>query len=146
MTFEKHLRSVSRAAFQRLFISWGSPGEYSIIDRFLGDAFGVLFCMPVLEYCSAVWCSPSNTHFKQLDRVVRGARFLTGLCLSVTLLIVDLWQYCVCCIRSGVIRYTLFMMLYLWRMCQCGLHALLWSHIGILMRRVGAEPRSKAGP
>ena len=43
MTFEKHLRSVSRAASQRLGIlrkSW----ECSMIDRFLGDAFWVLFC------------------------------------------------------------------------------------------------------
>ena len=42
-TFEKHLRSVSRAASQRL-VSRGSPGEYSMVDRFLGDAFGVLSC------------------------------------------------------------------------------------------------------
>ena len=37
------------------------------------------------------------------------------------------------------------MMLYLDRMCQCGLHAVLWSYIGILMRRHAAEPRSTAG-
>ena len=43
MTFEKHLHSVSRAASQRLGIlrkSW----QCSMIDRFLGDAFGVLSC------------------------------------------------------------------------------------------------------
>ena len=34
--------------------------------------------MPVLEYCSAVWCSAADTHRKQLDRVVSGASFLTG--------------------------------------------------------------------
>ena len=34
--------------------------------------------MPVLEYCSAVWCSPADTHLKLLDRVVSGASFLTG--------------------------------------------------------------------
>ena len=34
--------------------------------------------MPVLEYCSAVWCSAADTHLKLLDRVVSGARFLTG--------------------------------------------------------------------
>ena len=43
MTFEKHLRSVSRAASQKFGIL-GSPGECSMIDRFLGDAFGVLSC------------------------------------------------------------------------------------------------------
>ena len=34
--------------------------------------------MPVLEYCSAVWCSAVDTHLKLLDRVVSGASFLTG--------------------------------------------------------------------
>ena len=31
------------------------------------------------------------------------------------------------------------------RMCQCRLHAVLWSHIGLLMRFLAAEPRSTAG-
>ena len=44
-----------------------------MINRFLEDAFG-----PVLEYCSAVWCSVADTHLKLLDRAVSGARFLTG--------------------------------------------------------------------
>ena len=43
MTFEKHLRSVSRAASQRLGVL-RSPGRYSMIDCFLGDALGVLSC------------------------------------------------------------------------------------------------------
>ena len=34
--------------------------------------------MPVLEYCSAVWCSAADTHLRLLDRVVSGASFLTG--------------------------------------------------------------------
>ena len=33
--------------------------------------------------------------------------------MSVILLIVDPWQYCVCCIRLGVTRCTLLMVLYL---------------------------------
>ena len=37
------------------------------------------------------------------------------------------------------------MVLYLDRMCQCGLHAMLWSHIGTLRHRLAAEPRSTAG-
>ena len=37
------------------------------------------------------------------------------------------------------------MVLYLDRMCQCGLHAVLWSHIGTFMHRLAAEPRSTAG-
>ena len=34
--------------------------------------------MPVLEYCSAVWCSAADTHLKLLDRVVSGACYLAG--------------------------------------------------------------------
>ena len=62
----------------------------------------------------------------------------------MTLLIVCPWQSCVCFLRSGVIRCTLLMVLYLDHMCQCGLHAALWSHIGTLMHGVAAEPRSTA--
>ena len=36
------------------------------------------FVLPILEYCPAVWCSAADTHLKLLDRVVSGARFLTG--------------------------------------------------------------------
>ena len=126
MTFEKHLRSVSIAASQRLGIlrkSWRVFHDRSLLGRcFRG------FVLTVLEYCSAVWCSVSNWL----------------VCLSVTLLIVDPWQYFVCFIRSGVKRCTLLMVLYLDRMYQCGLHAVLWSHIGTLMHRLASEPCSTA--
>ena len=76
MTFEKHLRSVSRAASQRLGIfskSWLVFHDRSLLGRcFRG------FVLPVLEYCSAVWCSAADSHLKQLDRAVSGAQFLTG--------------------------------------------------------------------
>ena len=36
------------------------------------------FVLPVLEYCSAVWCSAADTHLRLLDRVVSGACYLTG--------------------------------------------------------------------
>ena len=36
------------------------------------------FVLPVLEYCSAVWCSAADKHLKLLDRAVSGARFLAG--------------------------------------------------------------------
>ena len=69
--FEKHLRSVSRAASQRLGIlrkSWRVFHDRSILGRcFLGCV------LPVLEYFSAVWCSATDTHLKLLDRVVSGA-------------------------------------------------------------------------
>ena len=76
MTFEKHLRSVSRAASQRLGIlrkSWRVFHVRSLLGRcFQG------FVLPGLGYCSAVWCSAADTHLKLLDRAVTGARFLTG--------------------------------------------------------------------
>ena len=68
--------------------------------------------------------------------------FYLGVCFSVTLLIVDPWQSIVCFIRSGVKRCTLLIVLYLDRMCQCGLDAVFWSHIGALMHRLAAEPCS----
>ena len=36
------------------------------------------FVLPVLEYCSAVWCSAADSHLKLLDRDVRSAGFLAG--------------------------------------------------------------------
>ena len=75
MTFEKHVRSVSRAASQRLGIlrkSWRVFHDRSLLGRcFRG------FFLPFLEYCSAVWCSAVDTHLKLLDRAVSGAWFLT---------------------------------------------------------------------
>ena len=75
MTFEKHLRSVSRAASQRLGIlrkSWRVFHDKSLLERcFRGLA------PPVLEYYSAVWCAAADIHLKLLDCPVSGARFLT---------------------------------------------------------------------
>ena len=118
ITFEKHLRSVSRPASQRLGILRKS--RHVLNDRsLLGRSFRG-FVLPVLEYCSAVYCSAADRRITLQDRVVTGARFFTGVCLSVTLLIVDLFQYCAWCTRSDVIRYTLSMVLYLCGMCQFG--------------------------
>ena len=76
LTFEKHLRSVSRAASQRLGIlrkSWWVSHDKLLIGRcFLG------FVLPVLEYCSAVWCSAADTYLKLLDCIVSGACFLAA--------------------------------------------------------------------
>ena len=36
------------------------------------------FVLPVLEYCSAVWCSAADTYLKLLDRVVSDACFTAG--------------------------------------------------------------------
>ena len=75
MTFEKHLRSVSRAASQRLGIlrkSWRMFHDRSLLEICFQ---GFLL---VLEHCSAIQCSAADTHLKLLDRAVSGARFLTG--------------------------------------------------------------------
>ena len=47
--------------------------DRSLIVRCFGS-----FVLPVLEYCSAVWCSAADTHLKLLDRAVSGPRFLAG--------------------------------------------------------------------
>ena len=76
LTFEKHLRLVSRAASQRLGIlskSWGVFDDRSLLERCFR-----CFILPVLEYCSAVWCSAADAHLKLMDRAVRDTRFLTG--------------------------------------------------------------------
>ena len=76
MTFEKHLRSVSRAASQRIGIlekSWQVFHDRQLLARWFRG-----FVPPLLEYCSAVWSSAADTHPKPLDRVVSGASFLTG--------------------------------------------------------------------
>ena len=113
-----------------------------MIDRFLGGSVCVFFCpfwSTVLQCVHGCRYTPEAT-----DRVVSVACFLTGVCSSVTLLMVDLWQYCVCCIRAGVTRCTLSMAV---RICASAdyMHAVLWSHIGILMRLLAAEPRSTTG-
>ena len=76
ITFAKHLYSVSRAVSQRLGILWKSWRVF--LDRWLLERCFLFFVLPVLEYCSAVWCLAADTHLKLLDRVVSGFRFLTG--------------------------------------------------------------------
>ena len=72
MTFEKHLRWVSRAASQRL----GTLRKFWRVfhDRSLLVRCFRCFVMPVLDYCSAVLCSAADTYLKLLDRVVSGDR------------------------------------------------------------------------
>ena len=102
MTFEKHLRSVSRETSRRLGIlkkPWRVFHDRLLLRRcFRG------FVLPVFEYCSAVWCLAADTHLRLLDRVVSGACFLAGGVLDCYLYIVDLWQYYVCCTRSDASR------------------------------------------
>ena len=74
LTFEKHLRLVSRAASQRLGISRKS---WRVFHHRSPRCFQG-FVPSVLEYYSAVWCFSADTHLKQLNLVISGARFLTG--------------------------------------------------------------------
>ena len=46
-------------------------------DRSLLERCFQGFLLPVLEYCSVVWCSATGKHLKLLDRAVSGAWFLT---------------------------------------------------------------------
>ena len=76
MTYEKHLRSVSSAAAQRLGImikTWQVFRDRSLLVRSFRS-----FVLPVLEQCSAVWCSAADSHLKLLDRVVSSAGILAG--------------------------------------------------------------------
>ena len=67
-------------------------------------------------------------------------------CLTVIFPIVDLWQCCVCCTRSGVTRSTYFVALYLCLMCQSGY---TWcfdrTSVYILLRLPALEPHSTTG-
>ena len=56
------------------------------------------FVLPVLEYCSAVWCSAADTHLKLLDCIVSGACFLAGGVLNCNL---SLSSICVSAVYAG---------------------------------------------
>ena len=62
MTFEKQLHCVSRADSQRLGILRKSCQVFH--DRWLLGRYFRGFVLPVLEYCSAIWCSAADTHLK----------------------------------------------------------------------------------
>ena len=122
-------------------VSWGRHGKYSMIDCFLGDALGVLSC----QFWSTVLPFGALLTIHTLDYWTSGqwCQFFDWGRVWVWPHIVALWQYYVCCTRSGVTRYTLFVVLFLCRMCRWGYTRR--SHIGSLMRLLAAEPRSIAG-
>ena len=98
--------------------------------------------LPVLEYCSAVWCSAADTHLRLLDREVSGGSFLTGGVFE--------------CNLAHSCSVAALCMLYKIR-CNpmhplCGALPLPYvpvrvtrAHIDSLMRLLAAEPRSIAG-
>ena len=62
MTFENNLRSASRAASQKLGILRKSCRVFH--DKSLLAKFSRGCVLPVLENCSAVWCSATDAHLK----------------------------------------------------------------------------------
>ena len=76
MDFETYLRSVSSAAAQRLGIMIKLCHVFH--DRLLLLRSFRSFVLPVLECCSAVWCSAADSHLILLDRVVRNVGSLAG--------------------------------------------------------------------
>ena len=144
LTLDKHLHLVSRAASQRLGIlrkSWPVFHDRSLLGRCF-----FCFVLPVLEYCSAVWCLAADTRLKLLDRAVSGARFLTVGVFECEIAHSRSVAVLCSCIRSGVTQCTRWMMRYLDHMCQCGLHAVPWSHIGILTKLCATSLQNLAVP
>ena len=78
-------------------------------------------------------------HLKLLFRAVSDARFLTGGVFECDIahrrhVAVLCMVYKIRCNPMHPLK-----MHYLGRMCQCGLHTVHWSYIGILMRHLAAE-------
>ena len=69
MTFEKHIRSVSRAASQSLGILRKSWRVF--YDRLLLVRCFRCFVLPFLEHCSAVWCPQFNWGCVECDSAHR---------------------------------------------------------------------------
>ena len=65
MTFGKHIRYDSSAAAQRLDIMRKSGQVIQNLSLLLRSFW--VFVLPVLKYCSAVWCSAADSHLKLLD-------------------------------------------------------------------------------
>ena len=102
------------------------------------------FLLHILKYCSAVWCPAAETHLEQPDRSVSGARFLTVVVFECDIShrrsVSVLWML----YKIMRNRCTLLMVIYLGRLCQCGLLAVLWSHIGKLLLRLAEKSRGTA--
>ena len=139
--WEWHL--IPRWPFRSIFARFPEQLLKDLVFWSPGECFVRPFFNIVLQHGARL---PIHTSTTLLDRAVNGAGFLTGVFLSVTLLIVDPWQYCAfeCCMRSGVTRCLLLMVLYLDRMCQFVLHMVLWSHSGTLMRLLAVEEQGQS--
>ena len=74
LTFEAHLRNVSRSISQKLGILRKSKKIYKD-DSILRKCF-FSFTLPHFEYCSAVWSSAADCHLRLLDRAFNSVKFL----------------------------------------------------------------------
>ena len=133
LPFEKHLHLVSRAASQRLGILkkfWRMFHDRSLLGRCF-----LCFVLPVLDYCSAVWCSagPCSTLLKHLDRAFSGAKaqYSTGGLGGARFLTGRVFECDIAHRRSVAVLFMLYKFrcnpmhplndeLYLDRMCQSG--------------------------
>ena len=84
LTFETPLRSVARSVSQKIGIMKKSWSIFR--DPNLMKSCFYSFLFPVLEYCSAVWCSAADSHLRLLDRAVACAAFHKGGVLECNLL------------------------------------------------------------
>ena len=99
-----------------------------MIDCFLGCIFGVL------SYLFWARLQIYTLYTYALNCVVNGeSSFLTGSVFECD--IAHRWPVAVFCMLYKFRCYPMH------RMCQCGLHAVILSHIGTLMRLLAAEPR-----
>ena len=131
-------------------VSWLSPAEYSMIDCFFGDAVGILYCpfwSSVLQYGARLQIHPFNywtvqplvpVYFTEcvFECDITHRRSVSVLCVLYKIRLKPLHPL------SGAPpeRYTRTGI-----MCHCGLHAVLWSHICVLVLLFAAEPRSAGG-
>ena len=141
MTFEKHLRSVFRAASYRL----GILRKFWLVfyDRSLLMRCFRIFVLPALEYCSAVWCTSLTAgpccQWCPLSNwgCVWVWHCSSSICSSTVYAVKDQVQSDAPSIWSSLhVQYVPVRVTSL----------VLWSHIGILMRLLVAGPHSTAGP
>ena len=74
LTFETHIRNMSRSISQKLGILRKSKKIYED-DNILRRCF-FSFTLPHFEYCSAVWSSAADCHLRLLDRAFNSVKFL----------------------------------------------------------------------
>ena len=73
-TFERYIRSISFSVAQKIGLlrkSFRIFGDHDVLLKCFNS-----FILPCLEYCSPVWSSAADSHFKLLDRNLQACKFL----------------------------------------------------------------------